>query len=278
MNPAPSHNKHKVNYKIKSKRPKRIVIISDPHCGGRAGLTPPAWNNIGPNDHWRKIRRDFWKEFNKLTINLQPVDGLIINGDMLDGPSNLDKEDFFIDALTLDRTIQTEMAIRIVRSFNAQSIIMVRGTSFHSGGRDNWEEDISREVGAISCSTRQFINVNGVVFSFKHKVNASSIPHGMFTAPAKPRVWNLVAADEGTEPRADILVRSHTHTFAFCGNHRYLTIVTPGLQGSTRYGEAQVDRTVHWGMIWFDISPSGKYTWDYIIVIIDAEKAEVIEI
>jgi len=45
---------------------KRVVVISDPHCGNRAGLTPPGWqlNPDNPRDaKWYAIQAaeyDWW--------------------------------------------------------------------------------------------------------------------------------------------------------------------------------------------------------------------------
>ncbi len=256
---------------------KTVLIISDTHCGAISGLTPPNWDGVAPADKWKKVRRDLWNEFVKTVRRIQPVDVLIYNGDLIEGPSNTMKE-AGMGLMTTDRIVQTSMAADIIRTVGAEKVVIIKGTAFHEGDREDWSDIVAAEVNADACSGQAWVEVNGIVFDCKHKVGGSNIPHGAFTAAARSRVWNLIANEIGTQPKADIIIRSHLHTFSFCGNSRYLAIVTPGLQGYTRYGSRMVERLVDWGMVWFAVEPGGIYRPDWQIIRPVGMKAKVVKV
>ena len=63
---------------------KRIVMIGDPHCGHRAGLTPPNWRfREGSSEHvWQKftkVQRESWSRYAKIIKALRPITCLVVN-------------------------------------------------------------------------------------------------------------------------------------------------------------------------------------------------------
>ena len=70
---------------------KRVVVISEEHCGHLAGLTPPQWQvaykpkSDTKRNKWAKLQRDLWGFYEKTIEELQPIDILINNGDAIDG-------------------------------------------------------------------------------------------------------------------------------------------------------------------------------------------------
>jgi hypothetical protein len=257
-----------------SKKTKRVLLASDTHCGASAGLTPKAFDNR--RDKWRTMRRKFWREYEKTIDSLGKIDLLIFNGDAIDGPSNT--KEAGIGLLHADRNIQVDMAIECIQRIGADKVVMTRGTQYHTGDREDYEDQIADKVGAVAISSREWVEVNGVVFDCKHKIAGSSIPHGAFTSIAKSNLWNALWAEVGLQPRANIFVRSHVHSFSFCGNSQYTAVVTPSLQGYSRYGSLSVERLIDWGLVWFDIEEDGSYKMDYNIVRIQEAKAKVVKI
>lgn len=67
----------------------RLVIISDLHCGHRAGLTPPGWQTpLEAPDRlaaYARQQRVMWSWYAATIAALQPIDVLVANGDAIDG-------------------------------------------------------------------------------------------------------------------------------------------------------------------------------------------------
>ena len=65
---------------------KRVVVISDLHCGHRAGLTPPGWQ-YQENDQdlerakFGEIQRSIWNFFSEEINKLKPIDSCFVLGD-----------------------------------------------------------------------------------------------------------------------------------------------------------------------------------------------------
>jgi len=251
---------------------KRVGFLADSHCGGLTGLTTPEYHG---NDKLSKIRRNLYTEFKRIVRRMQPVDILITAGDLVDGDN---AKEGGIGLITTDRIIQTDIASQIIREVNAQSVVVVKGTQYHVGQKEDWEDIIAREVGAVACSSREWVKVNGVTFDVKHKVAGSSLPYGSFTQTAKSNVWNLIWSEVGMQPRANIFVRAHTHTFGYCGDAQYLAVTLPCLQGYTRFGARNVERLIDWGMAWIDVESDGSYKLDWDIVRIGCQAAKVINL
>ncbi len=74
---------------------KRLVIISDLHCGHRAGLTPPDWqsdfrkNSKTQRNKFAELQRELWQFYADTINDLRPVDVLVVNGDAIDGKGSL---------------------------------------------------------------------------------------------------------------------------------------------------------------------------------------------
>ena len=253
---------------------KRVLIASDTHCGAVTGLTPKTFETR--SDKWQTMRRKFWREYCRIIDSLGKIDLLIFNGDAIDGPSNT--KEAGIGLLYSDRHIQCDMAVECIDRVGANKIVMTRGTQFHTGDREDYEDQIAKSVGALAISSREWVDVNGTIFDCKHKIGASSIPYGSYTAPAKSNINNMVWAEDGTQPRAQIFVRSHTHQFGFCGNSRFTAIVTPSLQGYSRYGSLNVERKIDWGLVWFDVKADGSFKPDWEIVTIQESKTRAVKI
>ena len=251
---------------------KRVVAMSDPHCGPVTGLTPPQWQRVAEDfddddlprlaERWEKVTRmqdTMWQRYMALVKKLRPVDCLIVGGDCLDGPGS---KAGGTETIYTDRDDQAEMASHCIRSWKADKIVMVYGTPYHTGMSEDWENAVADRVGADKIGGHEWVEVNGVVFDVKHKIGASTIPHGRHTAVARDRLWNVLWAERGIYPKADILLRGHVHYHAFCGAPGWLAMTLPGLQApGSKYGVRQCSGTVDWGVVSFDVYEDGRYTW-----------------
>ena len=247
---------------------KRVVVISDLHCGHVVGLTHPDFNPSYPRGSERfKLavrRRELYKLYKDTLDELKPIDALIVNGDAIDGKGDRSGG---TEVLTTDRDEQVDMAVVAIKEAEADRIFMSYGTGYHTGKEEDWEDLVAKEVKAEKVGSHDWIDVNGLVIDYRHHVGRSSIPHGRHTAPARERLWNLLQAEWGEFPKSDVIIRSHVHYFTYCGGFRWLALTTPALQGmGSKYGERQMSNTVDFGLVYFDIKSKEEYSWDQRIV------------
>ena len=243
-------------------RSKRVLVVSDFHCGHLVGLTPPGFDaDREPQRHreFYDMRRTIWRWFKRTVNKLSPIDILIVNGDAVDGkgPASGGTEQLY-----MDRNDQVEMAVAVIRTIDAKKIVMSYGTGYHTGKLEDWEDAIAREVGAEKIGGEDTIDVNGLLINYRHHVGRSTIPHGRFTPIAKEMLWNMLWAERGEYPLADVLIRSHVHYFTHCGDGDWLAVTTPALQGyGTKLGGRRMTGTVDIGVFILDVFSKEKYTW-----------------
>lgn len=225
-------------------RNKRIVVISDTHCGHRNGLM--------------RAKTKHWEFFEQTIEKLRPIDICIANGDLIEGKGD---KTGGTELITTDRNEQVKMAIDILEFINAKQFVFTYGTFYHTGRMEDWEEQIARHFKA-SIANQQFLEINGLVFHVKHQISKSSIPHGRFTPLARQKLWNLFWGEHGEVPRVNIFIRSHVHYFDFCGGKNWFAVITPALQGwGSKFGERYCEGTIDFGFIHFDIINKDNWIW-----------------
>jgi len=252
---------------------KRVLVVADFHCGHLVGLTPPGFDaDREPQRHreFYDMRRTIWRWLKRTVSRLAPIDILIVNGDAVDGkgPASGGTEQLYSD-----RNDQVAMAVAIIKEIGAKKVVMSYGTPYHTGKEEDWEDAVARDVGAEKIGGEDVIDVNGLIINYRHHVGRSTIPHGRFTPIAKEMLWNMLWAERGEYPKADVLIRSHVHYHAYCGTSDWLAMTTPALQGyGTKYGGRRMSGTVDIGMVVFDVKSKEKYTWKPVILRLPEEQ------
>lgn len=254
------------------RKSKRLVVVSDFHCNHRSGLTPPdwQWDAEDSNEYrakWGAVQRQLWGYFRETISGLRP-DILVVNGDAVDGGGSRSGGS---ERICSEQNEEVLMAAECIRVARADKVFMTYGTPYHTGVQYDVESLVAHAVGA-EIEAEAVLDVNGVVFNFRHKVGASSVPHGRHTAVSRERMWNLLWATRDQAPQAEVIVRSHVHYFNFCGGPGWLAMTTPALQGlGSKYGQRACSGVVDFGMIHFDIRPSGEYSWKPHIVVLSSQ-------
>jgi len=242
---------------------KRIVAMSDFHCGHRAGLTPPNWQyagESGPAAHrkFSKFQKGMWDFYSQTLDELQPVDCLFFLGVAIDGPG---LRTGGTELITRDRNDQVEMATACISETKAKKIYMFYGTAYHAGTEEDWEDLIARNVGA-EIAGHDWITVGKTTFDLKHHIGGSAIPHGRYTAIAREALWNLVWASDKRQPDADVIIRAHVHYHVYVGDAHKKGIILPGLQGyGSKFGVRRCSGTVDIGFISMDVGEKGEFKW-----------------
>lgn len=260
------------------RKTKRIVILGDLHCGHWAGLTPPPWHNSATAEHpsdrkAARLQGECWEFYAATIAQLRPVHILIANGDLIDGRG---EKSGGTELIAVDRKEQTDMALACLRHIKAQQAVLTYGTDYHVGQMESWEEIIADGLDA-KIGAHEWVSVNGLVFDCKHHLASSSVPHGRHTAIARDRLWNQLWGEHDRQPKAQVLIRSHVHYHQFVGGPDWLGMTLPALQAAgTRYGARRCSGLVDYGLVHFDVTPSGGFTWQAHIARLISEKARPI--
>jgi len=253
---------------------KRVVAISDFHCGHRVGLTPPDYADRS-TAKWNRAQRDLWTQYARMVKQYSPVDILLVLGDVIDGRGERSGS---TELITTDRLEQGKMAADCINMWKADNIVMVFGTAYHTGQKEDFETSVAEMVHANKIGGQEWVKVDNVIFDLKHHIGTSSIPHGKGTPLAKEWLWNLVWNLRREQPMVDIFLRGHTHSFDYVGNDSYLAVAMPALQGlGSKFGARIPNKRVDFGVIYFDVEGK-KYTWGWDIVAVESQKPKVIKL
>lgn len=248
---------------------KRVVVISDLHCGSRVGLTPPEWQ-YDLDTKYGRLQSIYWNFYAETIKSLQPIDVLVVNGDAIDGKAD---KDGGTGQSTVDRVVQRKMAYRCIRLCAPRKLLMTFGTKYHVAGNggEDWEEMILDEcrdtldLEWAKIGDNEDLSVNGLLMNFKHKCGSSTIPHGVFTPIAKEKLWNMLWAETGQRKQARIVVRSHVHKVALAsaadGQGVWEAFTTPALQGlGSKYGGRECSGLVDFGLTEILVDGNGNFT------------------
>lgn len=283
-----------------SKLPKREISVfvgGDFHCSHRVGLTPPAWQwktdaneiedleSVHQQHKYGRIQAECWKTYKTLLKQTGPFDVAFLMGDLIDGTG---ERSGGTELITTDRDVQRDMAIQCVQELGAPIIVGVRGTPYHTGDSEDWEDQVYSYFNARSgyrakVGDHEWPRINGVTFDLKHQVGSSAVPHGSWTALGKEWLWNQLWADAGYSPQADYIFRGHVHTaiggWRFVGKRRVEVASTPALQAmGSKFGARRCSRLVDWGFYVLRITVKGNVSLEPHVIQIDSQKAKTTDL
>lgn len=243
-------------------RPRRVVVVSDFHCGHVVGLTPPGWDHDVKHPQLKKsnaMRRMIWAHYEDTLKALQPIDVLICNADLIEGKG---ERSGGTELLYADRLQQCEMAADAIQVARAKTVVMSYGTSYHTGRDEDLERVVAGRVSALKIGSRDDIDVNSTIINYRHYVGSSQVPHTRFTALGREALWNVLWSERGEYPKAHVILRSHVHYHVYAGGPGWLVMTTPALQGyGSKYGARMMSGIVDIGLLSFDVSGPNEYTW-----------------
>jgi hypothetical protein len=233
---------------------KRLLLISDLHCGHQFGMTPPQWQYNARDGYQAKVglfQREFWNWFSAEIEEVKkenPIDILILNGDAIDGKG---ERSGGTELVTTDRNEQVKIAKYCIDFCEAKQIKIISGTPYHTGKEEDFEATLAALLGG-KYHNHLHINIAGVKFDIRHKVASSIIPHGRYTAPRREALWGALWAERGLMDKADFYIRSHVHYYTASMDASNCVLTTPCLQGWTKYGSRECSGVVDLGFIVFD--------------------------
>jgi hypothetical protein len=257
---------------------KHGATISDIHSGHKFGLClPENWVPESNDPVKKKIRlwqMETYSWFKKKSQEVGHLDVLAVNGDGCEGDGIRSGA---TELWTSDRLEQAKAAVKLIRHFDFKKAIIIEGTNSHTGTAEQYEAPIAEALGT-HIQAHAWLEHAGCVLDFKHHIGSSSVPGAVPPALGREAVWNLMWAEHELQPRAQIFFRSHLHTYHAIIEDEFTAIVTPALQGWTRYGGTRMSKTISYGFIEWWISDEGEFTWKRhrLIPTFAAAKAEAI--
>lgn len=268
---------------------KKIIVITDTHCGHMAGLTPPQFQvahfdeSTTKRNKWSDLQQELWLKFGNLLEKYKPFDLGFDLGDMIEGKGS---KSGGTELITPDRNTQADMSAFIHNKIKDLSNpefkwIGVFGTAYHASGEggEDWESVVAERSEFQKIGSHEWVDVNGCIFDLKHHVSSSSIPHGRHTPVAKEKLWNILWNEHDYQPAAHVILRGHVHYASYCGGPGWVAMTLPALQGmGTKYGGRICSGIVHWGVTVFEVDDNGRFDFEQAVVTIDSQKAKVIKI
>lgn len=251
------------------------------HCGHRVGLTPPDWQSDAPGGKYQLIQKELWDAYKGWILELKPIDFLFVNGDSIDGKGHRSGG---TELITSDRNKQINMAGDCIEFTGCKTIIGTKGTGYHVGEDEDWEENLMRDLGAVACKSHEWPEIDGIIFDLKHQpAGSSGVPHTRANPIAKDKLWNMIWNEYEAQPRSDVIIRSHLHYAASISEPHWVGIITPALQGAgTKYGARRCSGLVHFGLTVIDIyngeNLQERIKWQWKTVFVQSQKSGVLKL
>ena len=238
------------------------VILSDLHSGHLFGLTSSkniSQPTVDDRIHLKAYewQTHVWDWFSKEINSIGKIDRLIINGDAIEGKG---ERSGATELITADRGGQIEIAKNVIETINFKRLTIVRGTPSHTGEEEDWEDVLADRMG-VQAQDHAWLECNGIVMDIKHHIGSTSVPGAIPPALPREAVWNLLWAEKELQPRSNVFIRSHLHKFYAVMDDDFIAMVTPALQGWTKYGGKQMSKTISYGFISYEITEKGAFRW-----------------
>ena len=266
---------------------KRVLVISDMHCGHVAGLTPPAFQRKyrkKSTTKWNKfaeLSRGLWGAYVKLLRDNGPYDYGFDLGDMIEGRG---ERSGGTELLTSDRQEQMDIALECHNQVRLNANrgfqwIGVYGTAYHvSGDGEDWENEAKFKDEFLRLGSHEWVTINECTFDLKHHIGNTATPVGM-PPLRREYVWGLLWAERGETPHANVILRGHVHLACDCGGPGWRAMTVPALQGmGSKFGARRCSGTVDWGITVFDVDSDGSFDWKCLTVKIESQKAKALKL
>ena len=250
---------------------RRLIFIQDTHCGHWTGLTAPQFQTEAMP--FNDFRKESWLWFNNVAELMKPFDYAVYNGDMIDGKQS---KSGGLELLTTDRFEQVRMAVAFHEKINPVKSIVIRGSKYHVGKEENFEEDFADRIGA-KVYNRFLGDIGGKIFDIRHKIGRSAIPHGRMTPLSRQALWSRLR-EERTGIKADVIVRAHVHYHVYLEESGVIAFTTPALQGASDFGAMECDGEVDYGLIILDVYNDGRILKHTFLPKFESMKTEAVEI
>jgi len=246
----------------------RLLFANDWHVGHRNGMI-----NKSNLDIANSFQKEMQVWFENMVNLIKPIHVIAGVGDLIDGKGN---KNGGAEIIIPSNIMQAKAAAEIINSIGAQKIYMVKGTPYHTGKDDDFEQIIADAVGAEKLQNSMYLRVNDCVIAMRHKVGRSTVQYGKATPLLKEYAWEQFMKQDG-DPDVNILIRAHVHYFFYAGFSNHVSMTLPSLQGASDFGEKECTGNTDLGIVYVDIYENGLFDWHYMKFVPSAPRMDVVE-
>lgn len=254
------------------------VMLGDTHCGHLVGMTHRKYqleevpDESEEHKELRLMQRGCYDWAKGTMAKLGKLDVALLMGDLIDGPGRKSGgvEQISTNCLTQCKMFEAFWDDCVKRYSPDIKAVGVRGTGYHTGDAEDYEDVIAEKIGA-DFKDEQFITIGGVKFNLKHHVGSSAVPQARYGALGREQAWAALKAQFGhIEAMPQVLVRAHAHYHVVVSDPESTAMILPALQSpATRYGRRRCSGIVHFGLVYFEIN-NGVFSWKSVIARIPA--------
>lgn len=194
----------------KKNRLERVLVISDLHCGHRAGIMTPKYQS--GRRKYVLDQASKWEWFEETLIQAAPFDKVVWVGDMIDGTGVKNPSE-----TVLNLNDQIKCAVDVVRTVNCPKNLFVYGTMIHTSTKDGLEseEEIAEKINGEdnpNIWSQAWFKIGDLVCDVRHApASSSGVPHTRGNVIARERMANEQWYLKGLQPLAHLYLRGHVH-------------------------------------------------------------------
>lgn len=219
---------------------KRILVVSDLHCGSTVGLCPPDFEaEEGQRITLNEWQQWMWGEWCGLFAYAKSrygtLDALIVNGDAIDGDHHRTMQ---VWSKNLgDHLRAAHHALQPLAEL-ARRVYIVLGTESHTGSLEHALANLlgaDRQSKQRPAHDRLTLDIDGVRICAVHHMPSTSRAWLRGNALGMELANHRLHAAEVGERMPDVLCLAHRHQFGLYHDHAGAVLSTPSWQGPTRY-------------------------------------------
>lgn len=228
----------------KSKPIRKVLVISDTHCGSKLGLCPPNATSVEGDPISQSAENAWvWERWCEFQTQWLPdiIKGdpyaLVLNGDLIEGVhhggsqvlSNQPADHFLIASLALEPV-----------AAKAAKVFVILGTETHTGAHS--EHQMAYMLGAEPNGKRHAwpelnLQVHGCSCKFVHHMPTSAVDWTRGGGLSRQRAAAQLEAARHGETVPKVVVGGHRHIFDCLTDQWGMSIACPPWQVKTRYAE-----------------------------------------
>jgi len=217
------------------------IFIGDTHAGSMFGLWHPGARSDAEGgkrtlDPYQQYLWECWQH--AITVWLPGEIGNahrvgLLSGDMVDGVNGK------LDTFTDDEMLQVDGACAAISILSVESWRAVSGTVFHAGKSAKWDNAVAAKLGAVPdargryAQWQLFIDLEGVTIDLAHHIGGSYVQSSQATPLTREYNDAGMSVYEGDWPKAEWIVRGHSHRYRTIPYRAATVISLPGWQAKT---------------------------------------------
>ncbi len=206
----------------------RVLVVSDMHCGSLSGLCLPTFDMV--DEASGQVSRieatpaqerlyEAWEEMVR-HVEKEPVDVVVVNGDVCDGMNNLDGGR---NTITNDMFAQADMAAELLAMIPSSRFILTQGSGYHSrvgrfgmpieGYLTNRLRERLGEGGEVAFTPEALLHINDKTFHITHVTGHTRVYQYRSTGLMRDMSNLLLNWQPHKFGHIDMIIRSHTHYY-----------------------------------------------------------------